>query len=82
VRLKDANDAKLTVDGRSYHTFTTVSKKSTPSSAARPWFIQFVRMTSSLLYKTKLKKVRQLDGYQTKNKFVTSSLGEDVLTLD
>jgi len=72
VRLKDASDAKLTVDGRSFHTFTTLSaKKSTPSSVARPWFLQFVRMTSGLLYKTKLKKVRELDGCQTENKFVT-----------
>ena len=27
VRLKDANDTKLTVDGRSFHTFTTLSAK-------------------------------------------------------
>jgi len=27
VRLKDASDAKLTVDGRSYHTFATLSAK-------------------------------------------------------
>jgi len=27
VRLKDASDAKLTVDGRSFHTFTTLSAK-------------------------------------------------------
>ena len=41
MRLKDASDAKLTVDGRSFHTFTSLSaKKSTPSSAVRPWFIQ------------------------------------------
>jgi len=71
VRLKDASDAKLTIDGRSFHTFTTLSaKKCTPSIAVRPLFIQFVRMTSGLLYKTKLKKVRELDGYQTENKFV------------
>jgi len=35
-------------------------QKPTPSSAVRPWFIQFVRMTSGLLCKTKLKKVREL----------------------
>jgi len=28
VCLKDASDAKLTVDGRSFHTFTTLSAKS------------------------------------------------------
>ena len=27
VRLKDASDTKLTVDGRSFHTFTTLSAK-------------------------------------------------------
>jgi len=41
-------------------------KTYTPSSAVRPSFIQFVRMTSGLLYMTKLKKVRELDGYQAK----------------
>jgi len=73
VRLKDASDAKLTVDGKSLHTLTTLSaKKSTTRSAVIPWFIQFVRMTSGLLYKTKVKKVRELDGYQTENKFETT----------
>jgi len=27
VRLKDASDTKLTVNGRSFHTFTTLSAK-------------------------------------------------------
>jgi len=27
VRLKDASDAKLTLDGRSFHTFATLSAK-------------------------------------------------------
>jgi len=27
VRLKDASDAKLTADGRVFHTFTTLSAK-------------------------------------------------------
>ena len=46
VRLKDASDTKLTVGGRSFHTFTTLSAKkstpscpvSTPNRAVRPWF--------------------------------------------
>jgi len=44
VCLKDASDAKLTAD-RSFHMFTISQQKSTPR-ALRPWFIQFVRMTS------------------------------------
>ena len=44
VRLKDASDAKLTVDGRSFHTFTTLSaKKSTCSSKATGWMEIFQR---------------------------------------
>jgi len=62
VHLKDAIDAKLMVVGRSFHRFTTLSaKKPTPSSAVRPWFMQFVCMTSGLFYMTKLKKVRELN---------------------
>ena len=68
-------DAKLTVDGRSFHTFTTLSaKKSTANRAVRPWFVQFVHMTAGLLNMAKLKKTekaRKVDRYQVKNNIVT-----------
>ena len=50
VRLQDASDAKLTVDDRSFYTFTALSNTFTPSRAVRPWFIQFVSMTSVLVF--------------------------------
>jgi len=53
VRLKDASDAKLTVDGRSFHTFKTLSAKNLLRAAQLDrGLYKFVRMTSGLLYKT------------------------------
>ena len=58
MRLKDASDAKSTVDGRSFHTLTSLSAKNNLLRGVqldRGLYIQFVCMTSGLLYKTKLK---------------------------
>ena len=40
VRLKDASDTKLTVGAEVIpHVHNSLSKKSTPNRAVRPWFI-------------------------------------------
>ena len=85
VRLKDTSDTKLTVGGRSFHTFTTLSAKKNLLRTERLDRGLYNLYAWPLVFWTRLNSKSEKSWQIPNRKQVyneISNLGEDVLTLD